>query len=78
MPRALQGFSEDLAVETGVTPDRISFKGALMCIEYALLTLSLESAGRIPEHLRRLREDVAHYVLPKRRRRSCLRAVKSR
>ena len=67
---------ERIAVEAGVTPDRISFKGALMCIEHALLTLSLESAGRIPEHLRRLRADVAHFVLPKRRQRSYPRAVK--
>ena len=67
---------ERIAAEAGVTPDRISFKGALMCIEHALLTLSLESAGRIPEHLRRLREDVAHFVLPKRRHRSYPRAVK--
>jgi hypothetical protein len=67
---------ERIAAEAGVTPDRISFKGALMCIEHALLTLSLDSAGRIPEHLRRLREDVAHFVLPKRRQRSYPRAVK--
>jgi hypothetical protein len=67
---------ERIAEEAGVTPDRISFKGALMCIERALLTLSLSSAGRIPEHLRRLREDVAHFVLPKRRQRSYPRAVK--
>lgn len=67
---------ERIAVEAGVTPDRISFKGALMCIEHALLTLSLDSAGRIPEHLRRLRADVAHFILPKRRQRSYPRAVK--
>jgi hypothetical protein len=54
---------ERIAEETGVTPDRISFKSALMYIEHALLTISLESAGRIPEHLRRLREDVAHFIL---------------
>jgi hypothetical protein len=67
---------ERIAAEAGVTPDRISFKAALMCIEQALLTLSLESAGRIPEHLRRLRADVAHFILPKRRQRSYPRAVK--
>jgi hypothetical protein len=67
---------ERIAEEAGVTPDRISFKGALMYIEHALLTLSLASAGRIPEHLRRLREDVAHFILPKRRQRSYPRAVK--
>jgi hypothetical protein len=67
---------ERIAAEAGVTPDRISFKGALMCIEHALLTLSLASPGRIPEHLRRLRADVAHFVLPKRRQRSYPRAVK--
>jgi hypothetical protein len=67
---------ERIAAEAGVTPDRISFKGALMCIEHALLTLSLDSAGRIPEHLRRLRADVGHFILPKRRQRSYPRAVK--
>jgi hypothetical protein len=67
---------ERMAEQAGVTPDRISFKNALMYIEHALLTLSLESAGRIPEHLRRLREDVVHFILPKRRQRSYPRAVK--
>jgi hypothetical protein len=67
---------ERIAEEAGVTPDRISFKSALMYIEHALLTLSLESAGRIPEHLRRLRQDVAHFILPRRRQRSYPRAVK--
>jgi hypothetical protein len=67
---------ERIAEEAGVTPDRISFKSALMYIEHALATLSLDSAGRIPERLRQLREDVAHFVLPKRRPRSYPRAVK--
>jgi len=67
---------ERIAEEAGVTPDRISFKSALMYIEHALLSLSLASAGRIPEHLRRLREDIAHFILPKRRQRSYPRAVK--
>ncbi len=67
---------ERIADEAGVTPDRISFKSALMFIEHALLALSLESAGRIPEHLRRLREDIRHFILPKRRQRSYPRAVK--
>lgn len=67
---------ERIADEAGVTPDRISFKSALMYIEHALATLSLDSAGRIPERLRQLREDVAHFVLPKRRQRSYPRAVK--
>ncbi len=67
---------ERIADEAGVTPARISFKSALMYIEHALLSLSLTSPGRIPEHLRRLREDVAHFILPKRRQRSYPRAVK--
>jgi len=67
---------ERIAEEAGVTPDRISFKGALLYIEHALLMLSLSSPGRIPEHLRRLRADVAHFILPKRRQRSYPRAVK--
>jgi hypothetical protein len=67
---------ERMAAEAGVSPDRISFKGALMCIEHTLLTLSLESSGRIPEHLRRLRADLTHFILPKRRQRTYPRAVK--
>jgi hypothetical protein len=47
-----------------------------MYIEHALLSLSLASPGRIPEHLRRLRKDIAHFVLPRRRQRSYPRAVK--
>ena len=57
-------------------PARVSLRSALGCVEHDLLTLLLTSAGRIPEHLRRLRPDVAHSVLPTRRRRSSPRAVK--
>jgi hypothetical protein len=66
---------ERIAEDASVTPDRISFKSALMDIEHALLTLSLGSPGRIPEHLRRLRQDVAHFILPMRRPRSYPRAA---
>jgi hypothetical protein len=68
--------TERMATEAGVSPDRISFKGAVMCIEHTLLTLSLERSGRIPAHLRRLRADPTHFILPKQRQRTYPRAVK--
>lgn len=67
---------ERVADEAGVTPVRISFVAALRFIESAFRIWGVESAGRLPERLRRLREDVSHFVLPERRARSYPRAVK--
>ena len=69
---------EGIADEAKVEPTRISFVTALRFIrsewEWSWLT---RSPGAIPKHLRRLREDVARFVLPPRRReRSYPRAVK--
>ena len=68
--------AERLADEAGVRPTRISFVAALNFIEGALRMWSADSAGRWPERLRRLREDIGHFVLPERRARSYPRAVK--
>jgi hypothetical protein len=67
---------ERVAEEAGVRPTRISFVAALDFIESALRMWGVDSAGRLPERLRRLREDVSHFVLPERRARSYPRAVK--
>ena len=68
--------AERVAADAGVLPTRISFVAALNFIESALRTWGTESAGRLPERLQRLREDLAHFVLPERRERSYPRAVK--
>jgi len=68
--------AERVAAEAGVPPIRISFVAALTFIESALRSWGTDSAGRLPERLIKLREDVAHFVLPERRERSYPRAVK--
>jgi hypothetical protein len=68
--------AERVAAEAGVPPTRISFVAALNFIESALRTWGTEGAGRIPERLVRLREDLTHFVLPERRERTYPRAVK--
>lgn len=68
--------AERVADEAGVPPTRISFVAALTLIETALRTWGTDSAGRIPERLRKLREDLSHFILPERRERSYPRAVK--
>jgi hypothetical protein len=68
--------AERVAEEAGVPPIRISFVAALNFIESALRMWGVDSAGRLPERLRRLREDISHFVLPERRARSYPRVVK--
>lgn len=68
--------AERVADEAGVPPTRISFVAAFAFIEMALRTWGLDSAGRWPARLIKLREDVGHYILPERRARSYPRAVK--
>ncbi len=68
--------AERVAHEAGVPPTRISFVAALNFIESALRTWGTDSAGRLPERLARLREDLSHFVLPERRDRTYPRAVK--
>lgn len=68
--------AERVAATAGVAPTRISFVAALNFIEGALRTWGTDSAGRLPERLQRLREDLAHFILPERRERSYPRAVK--
>jgi hypothetical protein len=68
--------AERVAADAGVAPTRISFVASLNFIESALRSWGTESAGRLPERLQRLREDLTHFVLPERRDRTYPRAVK--
>jgi len=68
--------AERVAAEAGVPPVRVSFVAALNFIESALRSWGTDSAGRLPERLIKLREDVGHFILPERRERSYPRAVK--
>ena len=68
--------AERVAADAGVSPTRISFVAVLNFIESAFRTWGTDSAGRIPERLARLREDLTHFVLPERRDRTYPRAVK--
>jgi hypothetical protein len=68
--------AERVAADAGVPPTRISFVAALTFVENALRSWGTESAGRLPERLIKLREDLAHFILPERRERSYPRAVK--
>ena len=68
--------AERVAADAGVPPTRISFVAALDFIEMALRTWGLDSPGRWPERLIKLRADIGHFVLPERRARSYPRAVK--
>jgi len=68
--------AERVAAEAGVPPTRISFVAALSFIETALRMWGTESAGKWPQRLVHLREDISHFILPERRARSYPRAVK--
>jgi hypothetical protein len=68
--------AERVAAEAKVPPTRISFVAALTFVETALRSWGTDSAGRLPERLIKLLEDIGHFVLPERRERSYPRAVK--
>jgi len=68
--------AERVATEAGVPPTRVSFVAALNLIESALRSWGTDNLGRAPQRLINLREDLSHYILPKRRERSYPRAVK--
>lgn len=68
---------ERVAEEADVPPTRISFLMALRLIrDEWMWTSGTNSPGAIPGHLRRLREDIARFILPERRARTQPRAVK--
>lgn len=68
--------AERVASEARVPPTRVSFVAALNFIESALRSWGTDSAGRLPERLVKLREDIGHFILPPRRDRTYPRAVK--
>lgn len=68
---------ERVAAEAMVPPTRISFIMALRLIRDEWMWISgTNSPGAVPGHLRRLREDIARFILPERRVRTQPRAVK--
>jgi len=68
---------EQVAAEAGVPPVRISFVMAMNLIQSEWMWCGVASPGTIPEKLRRMRTEVARFVLPERRtERSYPRAVK--
>jgi hypothetical protein len=68
---------ERVAAEAEVPPTRISFVMALRLIrDEWMWTSATNSPGAVPAHLRRLRDDIARFVLPERRVRVQPRAVK--
>lgn len=67
---------EHVARSIGLSPARISYRGALLLIRNFFLTSWLVSPGTLPTHLQRLHEELALLVLPKRRLRRYPRAVK--
>jgi hypothetical protein len=67
---------EQIAAEAGVEPTRISFIMALHLLVDELHWLSNTSPGAIPRHLKKMRENVKRFILPRRRNRSAPREVK--
>ena len=68
---------EQVAAEAGVSPVRVSFVMALNLIQNEWMWCGVASPGTIPEKLRRLRTEVARFILPPRRtERTYPRAVK--
>ncbi len=68
---------ERVAAEAKLPPTRISFIMALRLIRDEWMWISgTNSPGAVPGHLRRLREDIARFILPERRVRTQPRAVK--
>ena len=58
---------EQIAVEAGVPPTRISFIAALQFIQNCWLICAAMAPARIPRKLRRLRQDLSQFILPPRR-----------
>ena len=68
-----------IADEQGVRPSRVSFRAAFLHIVDEFLWCALATPGAIPKHLRNLRRDLAHFILPPRREgRSYPRVVKKK
>ena len=67
----------EVARETGVAATDLSFTMALHYLRYEWSWIAIESPGKLPAHLQRLRIRLGEMVLPKQRRgRECPRVVK--
>jgi len=58
---------EQIAAEAGVPPTRISFIAALQFIQNCWIICAAMAPARIPNRLRKLREDLCQFILPPRR-----------
>jgi hypothetical protein len=58
---------EAIAAEAEVEPIRISFVAAMRMIRDEWLWCAVATPGAIPRHLKRLRQDLLHFILPQRR-----------
>ena len=57
-----------IAQEANVEPTRISFTSAICIIDMQIRGYALSGDGTIPKKLRLMREDVKHFILPKKRK----------
>jgi hypothetical protein len=57
-----------IAQEAEVEPTRISFTSAICIIDMQIRGYALSGNGTIPKKLRLMREDVKHFILPKKRK----------
>lgn len=57
-----------IAQEAKVEPTRISFTSAICIIDMQIRGYALSGDGTIPKKLRLMREDVKHFILPKKRK----------
>jgi hypothetical protein len=57
-----------IAQEAKVEPNRISFTSAICIIDMQIRGYALSGDGTIPKKLQLMREDVKHFILPKKRK----------
>ncbi|MBB1274817.1 IS4 family transposase [Psychromonas sp. SR45-3] len=58
----------NIALEAKVEPTRISFTAAICIIDTQIRAYALSGNGTIPKKLQLMREDVKHFILPKKRK----------
>ena len=58
---------EAAALELGISPHRISFRGSLRLIRDLFMWAAVASPGSLPKMLKGLRLDIRDFVLPPRR-----------
>jgi hypothetical protein len=66
-----------VAAKANVSPNRISFVGALRLMQLLWLVSAHSAPGRLPDRLAQMEDDIQSLVLPERRERSYPRQVKA-